>query len=184
VNGEVVALNIGQAMAVIRGELVEVQIQEIAGTLLLSLPNGVSISLGATIGSSSSVSVSASGVLRMHQLEEVDISGRGFVPGTTYTVFMFSEPVELARGEVNPQGEVFTAVQAPKDIEPGAHTLQINGVGVGGEVVSMSLGFEILEREDNTVRVVATLSFAILLAMLGGRPLFIRRRQRKERYLR
>jgi hypothetical protein len=184
VNGEVVALNIGQAMAVIRGELVEVQIQEIAGTLLLSLPNGVSISLGATIGSSSSVSVSASGVLRMHQLEEVDISGRGFVPGTTYTVFMFSEPVELARGEVNPQGEVFTAVQAPKDIEPGAHTLQINGVGVGGEVVSMSLGFEILEREDNTVRVVATLSFAILLALLGGRPLFMRRRQRKETYFR
>ena len=184
VNGEVVALNIGQAMAVIRGEVVEVQVQEIEGTLLMSLPNGVSVSLGAAIGSSSSVSVSASGVLRMHQLEEVDVSGRGFIPGTTYTVFMFSEPVELARGEVDPQGEVITAVRAPKDIERGAHTLQINGVGVGGEVVSMSLGFEILEREDNTVRVVFTLSFAILLALLGGRPLFTRRRQRREAFFR
>jgi hypothetical protein len=120
----------------------------------------------------------------MHQLEEVDVSGRGFIPGTTYTVFMFSEPVELARGEVDPQGEVITAVRAPKDIERGAHTLQINGVGVGGEVVSMSLGFEILEREDNTVRVVFTLSFAILLALLGGRPLFTRRRQRREAFFR
>jgi hypothetical protein len=48
----------------------------------------------------------------------------------------------------------------------------------------MSLGFEILEREDNTVRVVATLSFAILLALLGGRPLLTRRRLRKEVFIR
>jgi hypothetical protein len=43
--------------------------------------------------------------------------------------------------------------------------------------VSISLGFEVLERTSNTFIVVTALGAAVLLALLGGRPIFSRRRR-------
>lgn len=40
------------------------------------------------------------------------------------------------------------------------------------------MGFEVLERTDNTRVVVLAFTVAILLALLGGRPVFSRRRRR------
>ena len=64
----------------------------------------------------------------------------------------------------------------PKDAKAGQHTLQLNGVGKGGEVVSVSVGFKIVERQNNTRIAVLAISLGILLALLGGRPIFRRRR--------
>jgi hypothetical protein len=44
-------------------------------------------------------------------------------------------------------------------------------------VVSVSLGFKVAERQDNTRAVVISLTIAVLLALLGGRPVFRRRRR-------
>ncbi|MFZ9931522.1 MAG: hypothetical protein ACO3GZ_12015, partial [Ilumatobacteraceae bacterium] len=101
------------------------------------------------------------------------------VPGTTYTVFMFSDPVELGRGVATANGGVGGLFQTPADVEYGGHTLQVNGVGPGGEIVSLSMGFEVLEKQSNMLAAVLAIGFAVLLALLGGKPIFKRRRLRR-----
>lgn len=78
----------------------------------------------------------------------------------------------------NASGSITAMVTVPKDVEVGDHTLQVNGVGKGGELVSMSVGFEVLKRESNTWVAVLAISLGVLLALLGGRPVFTRRRRR------
>jgi len=121
-------------------------------------------------------------VLRIFREELADVTVDGLVPGTTWTIYMFSDPVELGRGEASGSGAVETSVRIPKDAPHGGHTLQFNGVGPGGEIVSMSMGFEVLERENDTWLVVSALGLAVLLALLGGRPIFVNRRRRRNSY--
>ena len=135
-----------------------------------------SVTIGPNVPSSDSAKVSADGVLRVFNNQSVDVSSEGLVPGTTYTVFMFSDPVELGRGSASADGRVNTSVIIPKDVKGEKHTLQLNGVGKGGEVVSVSVGFKVIERQNNTRIAVLAISLAMLIALLGGRPIFRRRR--------
>jgi uncharacterized repeat protein (TIGR02543 family) len=171
------SLEVGESTASIRGQQVNVSTTQIENALLLTLPNNVRVRIGRLETSSESVPISADGALRMYRNDTVDVDVAGFVPGTTYTVFMFSDPVELNRGVTNAEGQINQVVAMPKDVEYGDHTLQVVGVGPDGEVVSISLGFEVLERTSNTFIVVTALGAAVLLALLGGRPIFSRRRR-------
>ena len=161
----------------VRGQLVKVKVEKIDTALVLTLPNDVTVAIGRLSPGGNSVAVAADGVLRIYRDELADVVVDGLVPGTTYTVYMFSDPIELGRGEVSAEGAVKALVQVPRDAPIGAHTLQFNGVGPGGEIVSTSVGFEVLERENNTWLVVLALGTAVLLALLGGRPIFARRRR-------
>ena len=161
----------------VRGQEVRVSVQRVDDRLVLSLLNQVAVRFGPRSPSSESATISADGVLRVYPDDIVDVELSGFIPGTIYTVFMFSEPVELGRGVMDAQGNIVTSLLVPKDVEPGEHTIQVNGVGPGGEMVSVSVGFDVLERTDNTWVVVVSLSAAVLLALLGGRPIFTRRRK-------
>ena len=163
-----------------RGQSVKVTVQQIDETVELSLPNDVRVTIGRINAGGESVAVAADGVLRVYRDNLVDIAVEGLVPGTTYTVFMFSDPVELGRGEASQSGEVSTIVRVPTDAGHGGHTVQVNGVGPGGEMVSISMGIEVLERRSNTGTVILALSIAVLLALLGGRPVFANRRRRRE----
>ena len=170
-------LGAGEVTAMVRGQSVKVKVERLDDAVVLTLPNNVRLTIGRTAPGGSTVAVAADGVLRIYRDELADVAVDGLVPGTTYTVFMFSDPIELGRGEANAAGEVKTFVQMPKDAEYGSHTLQFNGVGPGGEIVSTSVGFEVLERENNTWLVILALGVAVLLALLGGRPIFSRRRR-------
>jgi hypothetical protein len=54
----------------------------------------------------------------------------------------------------------------------------IEGVGTDSEVVAVSMGFKVLDRSSNTVAAVIAITLAVLLALLGGRPLLRRRKIR------
>lgn len=177
-NGEPLEIAVGDTIAFVRGQKVNVIVEQIDGYVQMKLPNGVSIKIGAASKDSSSATVSSDGVLRVYRNAEVEVSITGLVPGTTYTFFMFSDPIELGRGVADSSGSITTMVAIPTDVEFGDHTLQVNGVGKGGEMVSMSLGFEVLNRESNTWVAVTAISLGVLLALLGGRPIFTRRRRR------
>lgn len=178
VSGVPTELKAGEATALVRGQAVKVTVEYIDETMVLSLPNDVSVAVGRARPDSESVAVAADGVLRMYRSDEVDVVVTGLVPGTTYTVIMYSTPLELGRGVVDGEGEVRATVKMPKSVEFGEHTLQLNGVGPGGEVVTTSLGMEVLERRSNARYAVLAISIAILLALLGGRPIFAGRRRR------
>jgi hypothetical protein len=177
-DGTPIELEEGETTAYVQGELVQVRKQSVNGTLLLTLPNNVSMRIGVLPGSSTPAVMSADGELRVFRKDQFMVSANGLLPGTTYTVFMFSEPRELARGEASIDGIVTSGVATPDDVEYGQHTLQLNGVGPDGEVVSISLGFTVLSREDNTLVAILAISAAVLLALLGGRPIWRRRTQR------
>ena len=176
VDGETVSLEVGETTAIVRGQEVEVIASSENGQLTLTLPGNVILKIGTTNSASGEAQVGPDGKLRMYGDTKVSVAVAGFVPGSTYTVFMFSEPLELGRGEANGDGSVSDTLLVPGDVEAGNHTLQVNGVGPGDEVVSVSMGFEVIERESNTRMTVLVIMLAIALALLGGRPIFKRRR--------
>ena len=176
-DGSTPRLSAGATTAVVRGKVVKVDIEQVDESLVLTLPNDVKVKIGRVQPGGESVSVAADGVLRMYRKDSVDIQIAGLVPGSTFTIFMFSEPVELGRGIVSPDGSVTLTVRVPDGVEYGDHTVQVNGVGPDNEVVSMSMGFEVIARDSNTLVVVISMMGAILLALLGGRPIFVRRKK-------
>jgi hypothetical protein len=176
-DGQPIELAAGEATAIVRGKKVKIERTTENGQLTLKLPGNVVMKIGTSSASTGNVQVGSDGVLRMFGDARLDFAGSGFVPKTTYTVFMFSDPVELGRGETDIKGVVQDVVTIPKDADAGEHTLQINGVGPGNEVISVSMGFEVIERESNTRIAVIVILLAIALALLGGRPIFKRRRR-------
>ena len=137
----------------------------------------MTLKVGAPAGSTSSASINADGVLVAQTGDEVAVEAIGFEPGSTYKVMMYSTPVELGRGEVAVNGIVKDVVVVPEKAESGDHTLVVEAVGTGAEVIAVSIGFTVLERTDNTLAAVIAIVLAIGLAMLSGRPL-LRRRKR------
>jgi flagella basal body P-ring formation protein FlgA len=178
VDGKSPSLEVGEATAIVRGQVVNVITTTENGQLTMTLPGRVIVKIGTTNSASGEAQVGSDGKLRMYGDTEVSVEVSGFVPDSTYTVFMFSEPLELGRGETGADGSVRDSLLVPSDVEAGEHTLQMNGVGPGDEVVSISMGFEVMERQSNTRIAVIVIMFAIALALLGGRPIFARRRVR------
>ena len=176
-DGKNPALEAGKASAVVRGKPVKIQTSNKNGKITLTLPGNVLLQIGTTSTSSGNSQVSADGVLRAYSNSEVNVSLAGLASKSTYTVFMFSDPVELGRGETSVNGEVESVVIIPRDAKSGQHTFQFNGVGIGNEVVSVSMGFEVLEREDKNGITIAVILLAVALALLGGRPIFKHRRR-------
>ena len=179
-NGQPVELAEGETTVLIRGEEVVVNTKQEDGQLVMELPNNVVVRIGAKTAGGSSVQVGADGVLRAYRNSQVAVELNGLVPGTTYTIYMFSTPIELGRGEVTGNGNVAQLVTLPTAAEIGSHTLQVNGVGPGGEVVSVSMGIKVEKKQSNTAAAITAISAAILLALLGGRPIFTRRRRRRD----
>jgi len=175
-DGGLPELGAGETMAMVRGEKVALKVSRTDGIIKVNLPNNVQLTLGTDNTSGDTVMVGPDGVLRMSRRDFVDVNVDNLVPGTTYTVYMFSTPIELARGVADSQGRVNIRVGIPDEADDGSHTMQVNGVGEGAEVVSISLGFEVISKQDNTALTVSVLIGAMLLALLGGRPVFRRRR--------
>ena len=167
----------GEATAIVRGKRVKVDMKTVNGQLVVRLPNNVRVQVGAPKGSTSSASVNSDGVLVAQTRDEIAIGAEGFESGTTYTVTMFSTPVELGRGNVPKSGAVADIVTIPNKAESGEHTLVIEGVGPNAEVVAVSIGFKVLERSNNTWAAVVAIVLAIGLALLSGRPILRRRRK-------
>ena len=178
-DGQPVELEAGETTAIVRGQKVKVSVKTDGDVVTIKLPNDVEVNIGSTDPTISSAKVSSDGVLRIFGGESVQVNANGLQADTTYTVFMFSDPVELGRGVAGKDGTVAEVVDIPKDAKAQSHTLQVNGVGPKGEVVTVSMGFDILKRQDNTRWAVIAISLGILLALLGGRPVFDRRRFRR-----
>lgn len=172
-------LDAGVVTAMVRGQKVEVETIVEQNVVRLRLPNEVEVGVAATDSDGNPLPVSADGSVQAFLGGNVRVQMDGLVPGTVYTAYMFSEPTEIGRGTVGPDGRVDVLLEIPKELEQGGHTLQVNGVGPDSEVVSLSLGVEVFEREDNTVLTTTVIVLAILGAMFI--PLQRRRRLVKTR---
>lgn len=64
----------------------------------------------------------------------VEVSGSGLKPGSTFTVQMFSTPVTIADGTVNSSGMFFSSAPLPPNTAPGAHRLLVTGIAPDNSV--------------------------------------------------
>ena len=172
----VVEMEAGEATALVQGKRVKVKVETLNGQIVMRLPNNVTVKFGPPPGSASGAAINADGELAAYTNDTIQMQAEGFDAGSTYVVTMYSDPVELGRGVVASNGGVTKIVTVPKDAKAGDHTMVIEGVGPDAEVVTVSMGFKVLDRSSNTVAAVISISLAILLALLGGRPLWRRRR--------
>ena len=112
-------------------------------------------------------------------------SGLGFRPGTTASVWMFSDPTLLGTVTVAEDGSFTAEFQVDSTYLPvGTHTLQIQGVGDDGYIKAANLGVDVQAPADLTATGSSGLLwwvagiFALLLAVL---PLAVMRRRRGDR---
>lgn len=122
---------------------------------------GVDDTQGAIEGSSETP------IIRMTQSSEASASGDGFMPGTTASVWMFSDPTLMVTTNVGDDGS-FDAdfFVDPQFLSAGEHTLQIQGVGVDGFIKSANLG--VLVEEPTTLTTQSSSSLMIWVMVFLG----------------
>jgi hypothetical protein len=173
-SGVLPSLELGTTTVMVRGQLVQAEVTVTPDVVVVRLPNEVSAEFGISDDKGLSLSVDSDGSLRVLQSHQLRVYVTGLIPGTTYTAYLFSTPVEIGRGIANAEGIVDEMFPVPKEIKPGSHTLQVNGVGPNAEVVSISMGIAVMEKHSNTRLVGGLISLSVLLAMFI--PLSFRRR--------
>lgn len=95
------------------------------GVLLLALPAAAQYPpVEETTVTVATTVVTAGGTLT--------ISGDGWLPGSTVSLTLLSDPVDLGTAAVDDDGEFSTAVTIPADTPPGDHTIRVAGTGADG----------------------------------------------------
>jgi len=84
-----------------------------------------------------------SGNLILSTTGTVTVAGEGFKPLSEVKVYLFSTPVLLGTATTDAAGAFAANFPLPDGIEPGVHTVQVNGFAPSGEVRSLSLGVRV-----------------------------------------
>ncbi len=66
--------------------------------------------------------------------QQVTLSGKGFLPGSTVELIVYSSPVKLGTATVLADGTFSATVTVPADLEDGVHHLVASGVDADGNV--------------------------------------------------
>jgi hypothetical protein len=172
VEGSLPQLSPGTSLATSAGVPTPVSVIPLPDQGLLTIGDGqwlMSIEVDSTEGSVEGDSEAP--VVRMQQNSVAFASGDGFMPGTSASVWMFSEPTLMATVTVAEDG-AFSAefMVDPQFLPAGDHTLQIQGVGEDGFIKSANLGVVVDEPVALTGESSSTLliwSGSILLGILA-----------------
>ncbi|MCC5949256.1 MAG: fibronectin type III domain-containing protein [Nitriliruptoraceae bacterium] len=117
------------------------------GTRLHIEAPGFAIGLRGTEVDGTPMQIDSDGRLVVRRGGMVEVSGYGFAPGSSVDVWLFSEPHLLGVVEVGADGTFAAALALPEGIEPGEHTVQLNGVSVDGALRSASTLVFVAETE-------------------------------------
>lgn len=141
--GELPALTPGQSLATQAGVPVTVSVTVYPSNSSTRVDgDGWTFSVDLTDGVSSVEEAPDGGALiSISRGGEASVSGSGFMPQTRADVWLFSDPTLLGSVEIDGNGEFTGKVSIDGRVIPvGEHTLQIQGVGVDGFVLSANLG--------------------------------------------
>lgn len=73
------------------------------------------------------------------------VRGSGFLPGTRADVWLFSKPIFIGSAEVDDDGFFVADFTVDESlVDSGAHTLQLQGVGIDGYVRAVNMGVEVV----------------------------------------
>ena len=90
-----------------------------------------------------SAPVSANGIIDVTPLQAVEVVSSGFEPDSDIEIWLYSEPMLLARAKADAAGTLRTAVLIPALAPHGHHRLVITGRSPGGEVVSVAMAVRV-----------------------------------------
>jgi hypothetical protein len=119
--------------------------------------------------------------------DNINLRASGFAPGSPLVVWIQSTPTKLVATTADTEGSEATEFTIPRNLKPGSHTLQINGVDANGNIVSLAYGIEVqttptdsqaqTQTEQNSVNllIVGILIFLVLL-VIGVVIYFFRRK--------
>ena len=163
--GSLPQLSPGSSLATSAGLPTAVNVIPIPEQDLLTIGDGQWIMSVGVDGTQGAIEGSSEApVIRMTQSSQASASGDGFMPGTTASVWMFSEPTLMATVTVDEAGAFTTEFLVdPQFLPAGGHTLQIQGVGVDGFIKSANLGVVV----DEPISLTGPSSFAVVFWAVG-----------------
>ena len=81
-----------------------------------------------------------SGAILIRAAGDIAVSGRGFEPGSTVEVWVFSTPVLLGTTTVQADGSFAATLSMPSELASGDHTIQAEGLIASGVTRALALG--------------------------------------------
>ncbi|WP_433211786.1 hypothetical protein ACQP00_51185 [Dactylosporangium sp. CS-047395] len=122
--------------------------------------------------------------------QDIVVIGTGFMPYSTATIVVYSQPLELGTVVTDGQGNFSKPVRVPPDLVVGAHSLVAAGVGPNGQPHSLKMAITVQAQSAVThtsglavtgAPIAAMLQLG-LAAMFGGGSLLFATRRRKNAY--
>jgi hypothetical protein len=141
-DGGLPALAPGQVAVTSGGSPESVSVAAIPGSAGLAVA-GAGWAITVDLGSGGSATEDSDGavVISLERSSVATTSGTGFLPGTVVSVWLFSEPTLMVTVTVDEDGEFSSEFLVDTlALEPGPHTLQVQGVGVDGFVRAVNIG--------------------------------------------
>jgi len=74
----------------------------------------------------------------------LSVSGSNLVPGSAYTIVLFSDPVLLASGTIDATGTLRFSIKLPVGVEAGAHRLVLTVAAPDGSALTDTVWFTVL----------------------------------------
>lgn len=131
-----------QTVALVDGQPVDANVS-VSGNQVSVRTNSTRLALdfgGQTTDSTASGASSASTVVHG---TTISFTGDGFGAESPVVTWIQSNPIKLSEAMSSASGSVTDEVRIPRSIEPGEHTIQVNGIDSSGRVVSIIYGVQV-----------------------------------------
>ena len=99
--------------------------------------------------------------------KEAEVTGTGFAPSTSVSVWMFSAPRQLGSVAVGADGSFLGRLIVPADVPSGEHTIQVTGVTAGGERRAVNAGVVIAGADATFAPYLATANAEEVMGIAG-----------------
>ena len=144
VTGELPSVPLGDGFLTVGGVPAEMTIDRVeTGRWEITGPD---FTMELEIVSPNIANVDAQGNIFLIREEIVRVEGDGFQPGSLVDVWLFSTPQFVGTVQVDAAGNVLGDLRVPGGIEPGTHTLQVNGQAVDNQLRSLNMGVRVADR--------------------------------------
>jgi len=184
--GALPALSLGQSLATSAGIPETVRIEAISEAREVSVLSGTwRFRLNLTNDGGSVEQSDQGATMILAPSQTTTVSGEGFQPDTRVDVWLFSEPSLLGSVTVSGDGTFSGEFSIdPGFVAPGAHTLQLQGVGTDGYIKAANLGVLVQDSQaSESTNPLSLLVWAIVAlvtaAVIVFVALMIRNRRRK-----
>ncbi|WP_433053393.1 hypothetical protein [Dactylosporangium sp. CS-033363] len=117
--------------------------------------------------------------------QDIVVIGTGFMPYSTATIVVYSQPLELGTVVTDAQGNFSKPVRVPPDLVVGAHSLVAAGIGPNGQPHSLKMAITVQAQSASSgsgnlavtgAPIAAMLQLGLATVLGGGSLLFATRR--------